>query len=287
MARSACPWRLAVIGLVWLAGGATSGVAADRAQVTLALPSVNIAFLSDYIADDLHFWSDAGIDVKMIVIVGAGATNAVIAGSADFAMTSGSSITRAWAHGQKLHALATAVNQTTEYVVLRKHVAEAAHFNPNASLAERAKLLRGKTIAMGDVGSLPDAVLKAVASVGGVRPDEIVATPMQPVEFMAAFQRKIFDGFANSMPYVQQVVLDGTGVLLSDTIKGEPERYSPVAAAMLLARANYCDDHHAICTTIVHGLAKAIHIIRTDPAQSMTALKAHFGTYTEPVLKAS
>lgn len=279
--------RLSGIALACLAASSLAATAGERPQVTLAMPSINIAFLSDYIAEDLHLWSDQGIDVKMIVIVGAGATNAVIAGSTEFAMTSGSSITRAWAHGQKLHALATTDNQTSEYVVLRKDVAEAAHFDPSAPLSERAKILRGKTIAMGGVGSLPDAVLKAVASEGGVRPDEIVATPMQPLEFLGAFQRKLIDGFSNSMPYVQQVVLDGSGVILSDSAKGEPQKYSPVAASMLLARADYCDGHRAICAAIVHGLVEGIRIIRNDPAQSMVVLKAHFSTYTEPVLKAS
>jgi NitT/TauT family transport system substrate-binding protein len=284
------PLRAAIASLgafVLCGGSAMSAAAQQQATVTLSLPSVNIAFLSFYMADDLHLWGDDGLTVKSIVIAGAGTTNALIAGSVEFAVSSGSSITRAWAHGQKLHAIATAIKQTSEWIVIRKDIAEAAHFDPTAPLFERAKILKGKTIAMGGVGSLPDAVLKAVANEAGIKPGDVIAAPMQPNEFLAAFQRKLIDGFSNSMPYVQQVLLDGTGVLVSDSTKGEPQRYSPIAASMLMARADYCDDHKAICTAMVHGVTAAIRIMHEDPARAMAVMKAHFGNYDEAVLQSS
>src|SRR5215813_2534349 len=115
----------------------------------MSLPGINIAFLCFYMADDLGLWSEQGLQVKTIMIQGAGSTNALIAGSVEFAVSSGSSITRAWAHGQKLHALATAINQSLEWVMIRKEIAAAEHFDASAPLAERAKLLRGKKIAIG------------------------------------------------------------------------------------------------------------------------------------------
>ena len=260
---------------------------AQQAQATLSLPGINIAFLSFYIADDLHLWRDRGLDVKSIMIVGAGSTNALISGSVEFAISSGSSITRAWAHGQKLRAMATAINQTSEWVVIRKDIADAAHFDPHAPLSERAKILKGKTIAMGGVGALPDAVLKAVASEAGIKSDEVVATPMQPADFLAAFQRKLIDGFSNSMPYVQQVVLDGTGILVSDSAKGEPNRYSPISASLLMARADYCSGHSAICTAMVDGVVAAIRLMHDDPKRAFAVMKSRFGTYDDKVLQAS
>jgi hypothetical protein len=152
------------LGVVGLAGRAS----AQPTQVTFSLPGINIAFLAFYMADDLHLWSDQGLQVKTIMLQGTASTNAVIAGSAEFAVSSGASITRAWARGQRLHAIATAINQTLEWVMIRKEIAEAEHFNPNAPMAERAKILKGRKIAIGGVASLPDAVLKAVASEAGI-----------------------------------------------------------------------------------------------------------------------
>ena len=213
---SACAAYLLGGVALFLAGSA----AAQPAQVTFSLPGINIAFLSFYLADDLHLWTDQGLQVKTIMIQGAGSTNALIAGSVEFAVSSGSSITRAWAHGQKLHALATAINQSLEWVMVRKEVTEAAHFDPKGSLAERAKLLSGKNIAIGGVGSLPDAVLKAIAAEAGIPPHDVIAAPMQPPEMLAAWKSRQIDGFSNSMPYVQQVLLDGSGVMVTDSVKG-------------------------------------------------------------------
>ena len=287
MVARAQRWIIPILGALGIACGGGASAAAQQAQVTLSLPGINIAFLSFYIAEDLHLWHDRGLDVKSIMVVGAGSTNALIAGSVEFAISSGSSITRAWAHGQKLHTLATAINQTSEWVVIRKDIADAAHFDPNAPLSERAKILKGKTIAMGGVGALPDAVLKAVASEAGIKPDEIVATPMQPSDFLAAFQRKLIDGFSNSMPYVQQVLLDGTGVLVSDSTKGEPTRFSPVSASLLMARADYCGDHASTCTAMVGGVVAAIRLMHDDPKRAFAVMKSRFGNYDDKVLQAS
>ena len=271
--------------LPWLPRAA----AAEQAptQVTFSLPGINIAFLSFYMADDLHLWSDQGLQVKTIMLQGTASSNALIAGSVEFAVSSGASITRAWARGQRLHAIATAIDQTLEWVMIRREVAEAAHFDPNAPMTERAKILKGKKIAIGGVASLPDAVLKAVASEAGIPPAEVIAAPMQPPEILAAWKTKQIDGFSNSMPYVQQVLADGSGVIVTDSVKGEPTRFSPVAASMVMARADYCKDHNATCSAMIHGIVAAIKIIEDDPKASMAAMKKHFPDYDEKVLAMS
>src|ERR1019366_5234242 len=138
-------------------------------------------------------------------IAGVGAINAVISNSADFSMSSGTSITRAYTRGQKLVALANVLDQSGQDVVVRKDIAEAAHFDPKTPLSTRARILKGRTIAIGSVGAIPDVVLRVVAKSAGVAPDQMVLAPMPPPEFMAAFARHAIDGFAYSPPYIQQV----------------------------------------------------------------------------------
>jgi hypothetical protein len=159
---------------------AASARAADTAQVTLALPSVNISFTALYLAEDLHLWADQGLEVKTMVIPGVGTNNAVINGSVQFAIGSSDAITRGWAHGQHMQAIGAGVKKTMEWVMIRKDIADAAHFDPNASLTERAKILKGKTIAITGIGSLPDAVLKSVASEAGIGPSDIETPTMLP-----------------------------------------------------------------------------------------------------------
>jgi len=271
-----------------LALAALASPAARAEGTTLAIPAQSLGFLSRYIADDQRLWSKEGLNVKILDIGGIGSMNAVIAGSADFSMGSGPTITRAWAKGQKVVALLTAISQSGQSIVVRKDIAEAAHFDANGTIAERGKVLKGRTIAIGGVGAIPDIVLKVIAKDAGLDPKaDVVATPMQPPEFMAAFATKKIDGFANSPPFVEQVVSDGTGVLVSDSRKGEPKEFSPVSAALLMTRGDFCAGHKSICEKMVHGIYEATQIIRNDPQTSLAVMKAHFGTYNDKVLQAA
>jgi ABC-type nitrate/sulfonate/bicarbonate transport system substrate-binding protein len=110
---------------------------------------------------------------------------------------------------------------------------------------------------------------------------------MQPPEFMAAFARKAIDGFSNGPPYIQQALLSGDGVLVSDSTKGEPTEYSPVSAALLLARADFCDGHRSICTKMVHGVVEATKFIHQHPKEALEVMKARFKSLDEKVLEAA
>lgn len=270
-----------------LLGFAVAASPARAEQTILAIPGQNVLFLSRYIAEDMHLWEKQGLDVKVLNIIGIGSMNAVISGSADFSMSSGATITRAYARGQKLVALLTAISELGQSIVLRKDVADAVHYNAKAPIAERAKVLKGLTIAIGGVGAIPDIVLKVVAKDAGLAPDQVVATPMQPPEFMAAFAAKKIDGFSNSPPFVEQVVLDGSGVMISDSRIGEPKEFSPVSAALLLGRADFCATAKPVCEKMVHGIYEATQIIRDKPQDALAVMKAHFGTYDDKVLKAA
>ena len=260
---------------------------ADEEHTSLAIPTISLGFLSRYIAEDEHLWEKQGLDVKILHIQGVGSMNAVISGSVDFSMSSGPSITRANAHGRKLVALATTINQSDEDIVIRKDIAEKLHFDPRAPLKERAKILKGLTIAVGGVGAIPDIVLKAVAHEAGIARDQVIATPLQPEATLAAFARKSIDGFVVGAPYIQEVVLNGTGVILSDTTKGEPTRYSPVSSALLLTRAEMCQEHRSICAKMVRGIVEATKFIHDHPKESLAIMKAHFGHYDAKVLEAA
>lgn len=280
--------RRAVPALCGLAIAALAIPGAQAEDATLAIPGQNVLFLARYIADDQHLWSKEGLNVKILDIIGIGSMNAVIAGSADFSMGSGPTITRAWAKGQKVVALATAIDQSGQSIVIRKDIADKAHFDPQAPITERGKVLKGLTIAIGGVGAIPDIVLKVVAKDAGLDPKaDVVATPMQPPEFMAAFASKKIDGFSNSPPFIEQVVSDGTGVIVSDSRKGEPAEFSPVSASLLMARGDFCAAHKSTCEKMVHGVYAATQIILNDPQTSLAVMKAHFGNYSDKVLQAA
>jgi ABC-type nitrate/sulfonate/bicarbonate transport system substrate-binding protein len=165
-----CLYRVltaATLGLCVLGLAAAGPAKAAVEKAVIALPAPVVLFLSVYVAED-YFWPKAGLDVKVIYIPGVGSMNAVIAGSAEFSLSSGGSLTRAAAHGQRLLAIANLNNRSGQFIAIRKDIAEARHFDPKASFAVRVRSLKGLTIATGGLGSVADAVIRIALKSAGL-----------------------------------------------------------------------------------------------------------------------
>lgn len=282
-----------VRGLVFAIGGvaalslAAAPAQAAKEQTTLAIPAYVILFLSEYVAEEQHLFEQQDLDVKVQFIAGVGSINAVIAGSTDFSLSSGGSLTRAASRGQPLLAIANMNNQNGQYIVFRKDLADAAHFDPKAPLAERAKLLKGRTIGIDAIQSVVHSVVRVVAKAGGLDPESVTVAPMQPADTLSAFARHAIDGFAGGPPWAQQVVADGTAVVISDGAFGEPKEFSPIGSVMLLTRPQFCKDHSSICVKIGHAMKLAADFIHDHPTESLAILKKRYDKVDDTVLKAS
>src|SRR5205085_8307083 len=132
------------------------------------LPTPTHSFSSAFNADDAGFYKKESLKLSHRTIVGVGAPNAVIAGSADFTIGTGPVFLRAAAKGQRMLAIANLVDRPLVELVLRKDVADAAGITPTMPLAERAKALAGKTIGIQGVGSIIHAWERLVASRAGL-----------------------------------------------------------------------------------------------------------------------
>src|SRR5580704_12086949 len=118
MTMRAMRWVAIAVGLC----AALPAAAAEKDEVVLALPALSLSFTMEYIAMDLSFFAEQGVVVKEVDIAGLGAINALIAGSTDFALASGASLTRAAARGQRLLAIAALSNRPFVQIVMRKEV---------------------------------------------------------------------------------------------------------------------------------------------------------------------
>ena len=121
-------------------------------DITFAYPNIALTFSAAYLAEDKGFFAKHGLRVKGLLISGPGATNAVIAGSADFALASTVVQTRAAAKGQRLLSIANPLDRPVVQIILRKDL--APNFDPKAPLNDRVRLLKDRTIAVDAIGSI-------------------------------------------------------------------------------------------------------------------------------------
>ncbi len=279
--------RLAVFGLGLLALGFVPQARAETEHATMALPAPVVLFMSVFVAED-YFWPKEGLDIKIIYLPGVASMNAVIAGSAEFSLSSGGSLTRAAAHGQRLLAIANLNQRSGQFITIRKDLAEAAHFNPAASFAERAKILKGRIIATGGLGSAADAMIRVALTRAGLDSEkDATVAPMQPPDIMAAFVRHSIDGFSLGPPFAQQAVHDGNGVIVLDGTADDPPGFAPVASSIVVTQPSICAQRKSLCEKMGHSLTEASQFIHDHLPEAVAVLKKRFATMDEAVLKSA
>lgn len=273
MVRRLGALSMALSALAGLAPGAADAGPGPLQDVTMAMPSVSLSYAMAYIADATGLWEKHGLRVKMVIINGVGATNATIAGSADFSHGSGASLTRAVARGQKLIAIVGVLDRASIDIVLRKTVADAAGFDPKATLEKRAQVLRGHMIAIAGVNSIDQVYLNLVARRGGYDPDAIPLAIMAADNALAAFASGQIDGVAISPPTPQRLVLDGTATTIASGFDGDPPDLTPLATTIVMTRPETCAQRRALCEGMGQGMKEAALVLRDhlDEAQAILA----------------
>jgi NitT/TauT family transport system substrate-binding protein len=240
----------------------------------------------EYVAQDLGFFAKEGVAVKEVNITGLGAINSLIAGSSDFALASGASLTRAAARGQRLLDIAALSNRSFVQIVLRKTIAEEAGFDPKAPLAKRALVLKGRTIGVDSINAVNHAFLRLVAHEGGYDPESIRIAVVAPPSLPATFDIKQIDGFAMTPPWPEKPLIEGTAVLVASGPDGDPPNL-PLVNSVLLTRHEVCEKRQSVCEKIGHAYAKAAEVIRDHPDQAIEVLKKRFPALDAKTIEAA
>ena len=264
----------------------TAGTAQEM-DVIMALPAVTLTFSSVFIAEDAGFFKKEGLKISTRNLVGVAATNAVIAGSADFTMGTGPIFLRAAAQGQRLLALANLIDRPLVELVLRKDVAEAAKITAAMPLAERGKVLKGKTIGIQGVGSIIHAWSRLVASRGGLDVEnDFRIAPMNPPAMLPALESKQLDGYATSLPFTTQAVLKGSAVMLASGFGDAPDLL-PFAYGLVYTRPQTCTEKRDMCARMARAMAGAVAFIHAKPAEALELLKKRFPRMDPTLLAAA
>ncbi len=277
----------ALRGLALVAGLAALPGYVQAQATTLALPATAVHFTPIYIAADAGLWKARGLDVKLPLIAGPGATNAVIAGSADFASTAATSVLRAAARGQPMLVIATTHAEFLAEIVISRKAADKIAFDPKADLATRVRSLKGLTLAIDAPLGLPHGFIKYLGSKAGIDADrELVLTPMQPPNMVASLKSGAVDGFIFSEPFVSSAVEDGAVVVVRNSRFDSPE-INPYASNVIVTRPDFCRKSAEVCAKLVAGLNEALKMMHEEPEKARAILKARFANLPSGVLDRS
>jgi len=263
----------------------STGRAQQPIEVVIALPAPTLTFSSPFLAEDAGLYQKEGLHVKHVMLVGVAAVNAVIAGSADFTVSTGPVFLRAAAQGQPLLAIANLIDRPLVEMVLRKDVYDALKVTDKMTLAERGKLLKDKTIAIQGVGSIIHAWERFVAARGGLDPEKDVRiAPMDPPAMLGALQTKAVDGFATSLPFTTEAVVKGQAVMFASAAEGIAPDLIPFPYGVIMGKPQTCQTNREKCARVVKALAAANKMIHDQPDKALEILSKRFDKMDRTVL---
>jgi ABC-type nitrate/sulfonate/bicarbonate transport system substrate-binding protein len=257
-------------------------------DVIMALPSSTLTFSSPFIAEDGGFYKKEGLNVTHRALVGVASVNAVIAGSADFTIGTGPVFLRAAAQGQRLLAIANLLDKPLLELVMRKDVYEALKINDKMTLAERGKLMKGKTFAIQGVGSIVHAWERLVAARGGLDPEnDVRIAPMEPQSMLAALETRAIDGYSTSMPFTTQAIVRGSAMMFASAARGDAPDLLPFAYGLVETKADTCKANREKCVRVVRALAAANRLIHDKPDEALALLRPRFKEMDPALLEAA
>lgn len=272
-----------------MAVGVLNGSAkSQELDVVMAIPSPSLSFAATFVAEDMGLYKKEGLNVTTRNLTGVASPNAVLAGSAHFTIGQGPTFLRAAAQGQKFYAFANIIDKPMIEFVLRKDVAEKVGIVEGMPVAEKAKRLKGLTIAVQGVGSIIHAWARYVIAKGGLDVEnDVRIAPMDPPAMLPAMENKAIDGFTVVIPFTTQAILKGSAVMVASAITDAPELV-PFGGAVLYALPSTCEKNREMCARMARVYAGAAKLIQEQPDKVFEeVLKKRFAKMDPDLLKAA
>jgi len=256
---------------------------AQLKDIAAAMPTTSLTFSAHYVAEDMGFFKEEGLNVKTSVVTGIGSANAVLAGSVQLSNGSGVTIVRGAARGQPLQTIGVVLDKPPLEVVVTKDLANKLGLKPGMSVEERAKLLRGLRFGIVGVNTIPHGYLRYVLRKGGLDPErDVTTTPLAPPAMLAGLGSSL-DGFVNSQPWTVMAVHEGTAVNVVSSPQGDLPELEPTNYNVIIVNREFCKSNADTCRAILRAYQKAMIAIRDQPDKAREVLRKRFAKLDEAV----
>ncbi len=239
---------------------------AKMEKTSISLPATTVTFLPVYVAQDMGFWKKVGLDVTLHNIRGMGTTNAMLAGSVDFAVQSGPSLIRGNIRGRKMLGIALMANGIA--FELDASAKKAQGLDMKAPLNKRLEWLKGKKVSVDSPNTVVDAVLRLFSAKAGLDTKrDMTETYMQPPEAIAALDNGSLDAAVLNFPWTETAQREGA-ILVASGVTDLPEML-PTIATTTTTRMGFCKSHASICAKVAHGYVMSHKFIHEHPQEAV------------------
>jgi NitT/TauT family transport system substrate-binding protein len=262
---------------------------AAKQKFSLVYGGDSISFLLAYVALGAGLFEAEGLDVDF-VNVGSGprAAAAAMSGAADLSIFALPHVISAHLEGSDLVAVSTLYNNYPVKVVLSPEAITKTGIAPGMSIEEKTQRLHGLKLAISSPGSAVDQFIRSVLVKRGINPDS--ALQLQPLgtgtSILAAFERKIVDGFVYPAPLPEIAETRGLGKTVIDATSGEvPEANDVPWGVFGTGRATLAARRDVILAAL-RGIKSASQFVQEKPIDDiLQAIKKYFSDVEPAALR--
>lgn len=243
-----------------------------------------------YVAQHAGYFAEEGLDLDSVVVSsGPRVVAAVQGGSADMGYLGCTEVTSAAAQGSSLALIGNGYDAYATSLVLSNEAIAKAGITPGMSVDEKIKRLNGLRISITGPGSTTDLMIRSLMLARGLDPDkEIKLQPLgDGASQLAAFQRKMTDGFIFGAPFPQLAEKEGIGkVVISPFDEKIPEMKGMIFLCFTASRETI-DKKPQLLHSGMRALTRAIKLLREKPLEARAVLRKHYPDVEESIFNSA
>lgn len=283
-------WIAAVAGLALSLGtiGVLSPPAAaqGRQKLTITVGGEGMHLFPLYVARGAGFFAEEGLEVDW-VHVGSGTRQAasVMGGSAEMTPLALFHVVKASAEGGSLVAFASIFDVYAMTIVLSNEAIQKTGITPTLPIAEKVRRLEGLRLGISSPGSSTDLMIRNLFRARNMDPDKMVK--LLPFgngpALMAAFEKKLSDGFVYIAPYPEIAQLRGLGKIVINPFTGEIPELKDVPYVIIATTRDTLRKRPELIQAATRALTKAMVFAHEKPAETRKLMRPYFPELDEPV----
>jgi sulfonate transport system substrate-binding protein len=277
-------WGIA-LALTMLAASAIPSRGTEKIKISVPIAATTFAPL--YHAREAGYFTEAGMEVEIVVIPGPASLQAVIAGDSQFALIPGTYQLMAQEKGQRVQAVMSVLTRNSINIVMHKEAAKQKGITERSPLIDKIKALKGLRLAASTPGSISHQVFVYYLIKAGLEPQrdaEIVGLGSEPARIAALEQRHI-DVFASASPAPESVVSRGFGLMVVDNAAGEDPDFAEFMMDVLVTMPETIKRQPALIRKVVGALLKSNTWLLDHPVeQGLPYMKAALGRHDDAVI---
>ncbi|HEX6801709.1 MAG TPA: ABC transporter substrate-binding protein [Candidatus Binatia bacterium] len=249
----------------------------EMPEVNILTAVSNMAFSAVWVAEQLKYFEQDGIRVK-VTSAGGGAPcqTAVVGRSAHMCASSSEGLVLAQIEGAPLIAIQAHNRNLTLSVAVRKAIADKFKVTRQSPLNDRLKVLAQ----LGPIGATsPGAVSEQIFKflVAKVKGDtkKLKFVFLGGNELPAALMNNVIDGVAQSPPSLEITEAAGKGYVLIPLGLGEVPELTNYPYEVLMARPDWAEQNSAAAMAAARAISRGAALYHINPSAFKAALRAH------------